>query len=105
MPSATIVTEKDVTVASATVPVRLDDPSTNPAPSGRYWVRVINPHATLRVFIGHSSTTGADKMNVTNCETVDPFNGVWEDSLGSAIGVYALSETGASIVVRVKQYA
>jgi len=105
MPSATTVLQRDVVVASATVPVRLDDPATNAAPAGRYWVRVVNPNTTLRVYIGHSSTVGTHLMNVTNCETVDPNNGVWEDSVGAAVPIYALTEGGTSITVRVKQYA
>lgn len=104
MPSATLVFEKDVQVAASGI-TRLDDPGTNPSPSGRYWVRVINPNPTYRVFIGHQNS-GLNVMNNTNCETVDPFNGVWEDSLGSTIPIYAMVETGApAIIVRVKQYA
>jgi hypothetical protein len=100
MTSATNVYERDIPVASATVPVRLDDPATNPAPANRYWVRVVNPHATKKIFIGHSSSM----MNVTNCEVIDPFNGVWEDSASPSIPIYALSEDGVSITVRIKQY-
>jgi hypothetical protein len=99
MAFATTVTETDVTVASATVPVRLD----SSVLSNRYWVRVINPHATLRIYVGHSPSNTL--TNVTQCETVDPFNGVWEDSIGPNVPIYAVSESGTSIIVRVKQYA
>ena len=100
MASATNVYERDIPVASATVPVRLDDPATNPAPATRYWVRVVNSHATKKVFIGHSSAM----TNVTNCEIVDPSNGVWEDRASPSIPIFALSEDGTSITVRIKQY-
>lgn len=97
MAVATIVTETDVTVASAVTPVRLD----SNVLTNRYWVRVVNPHATLKLYIGHTVGT----TNTTNCETVSPLSGVWEDSAGPNIPIYALSETGASITVRIKQYA
>jgi hypothetical protein len=99
MPSASTFTETDVVVASATVPVRLDV-----APlANRYWVRVVNPHATLRVFIGHDASNA--KTNVNVCESADPSFGVWEDSIGPTVPLYAVSEGGTSITVRVKQLA
>jgi hypothetical protein len=95
MASATTVTETDVTIGQS--PTRLDI-----APlANRYWVRVVNPHATLRVFIGHLQAT----TNNVNCETADPYNGVWEDSLGPNVQVWARSEDATSITVRIKQYA
>jgi hypothetical protein len=99
MAFATTVQENDISINSTTVPVRLDASTL----ASRYWVRVINPQASLRIFIGHTSGT----TNQTNCETVDPYNGVWEDSLGPNVEIWALAETGASlpVVVRVKQYA
>ena len=97
MPAAATVTESTVSVASATVAVRLDGtPLAN-----RFWVRVVNPNATLRLFIGHTSGTVAP----TNWETADPANGVWEGPVGVGVPIYACSETGATIAAKVIQYA
>jgi hypothetical protein len=93
---ATVVEETDVTL-SGTTPIRLD-PSPTP---NRFWVRVVNPSATLRVFIAH--TPG--NLNVTNCETADPVWGTWEDGIGPGVQVWARTENGSPITVRVKQYA
>lgn len=97
MPSAAVVTEVDVVLNGGANPVRLD----TSVLANRYWVRVINPHLTLRVFIGHTFAT----TNAVNCETADPFNGVWEDSVGPNVQIWAVGESGTSITVRLKQYA
>jgi hypothetical protein len=99
MPAASSVSETDVTIAASSTPTRLD---VTPL-AGRYWVRVVNPHATLRVFIGHDST--AAKTNGTVCESADPSFGVWEDSIGPTVPIYAVGEGNTSITVRVKQSA
>jgi anti-sigma factor RsiW len=92
-------TEVNVAVTSATVPTRLDS-----APlSNRKWIRVVNPSPSVRIFVGHSATAGVNAMNLTNCETAEPENGIWEDNIGPSIPVYALSSTGATVTVRVTQ--
>jgi hypothetical protein len=97
---STTVQENDVafTGGSAT-PVRMD-----PSPlTGRTRVRIINPHATLRLFVGHQAAT----TNATVCEPIDPFNGVWEDDVGVGINIFIIGESGypTNLSVRIKQYA
>ena len=97
MPAAATVTESTVSVASATVAVRLDGtPLAN-----RFWVRVVNPNATLRLYVGHTSGT----VDPSNWETADPASGVWEGPVGAAVHIYACSENGATIAAKVIQYA
>jgi hypothetical protein len=96
LPSALTVSESSVTVASSSVPVPLD-----PIPlAGRYWIRIVNPHQTLKIYIGHTSGS----TNTTTSLAIDPGT-IWEDTSDSTVPYFALSETGATITVRVKQYA
>ena len=98
MPSASTVTRANVTVNSVTSAVRLD-----PSPlAGRFWVRVVNPDPTYRLYIGYDSGT----VDGTSWETADPFNGVWEGPVAAGVALYAVMETGAvSISARVIQMA
>jgi hypothetical protein len=100
MASATTVQENDVLfTGGSTTPVRMDPTP----PGGRYWVRIVNPHATLRLFVGHSSGT----TNNTSCESIDPFNGVWEDNIGPGVNIFIIGEAGypTNLNIRIKQYA
>ena len=103
MPSAATVTRGNVTVNSVTVAKRLDEPATATAPlAGRFWVRVVNPDPTYRLYIGYDSGT----VDGTSWETADPFNGVWEGPVAAGVALYAVMETGAvSISARVIQMA
>jgi hypothetical protein len=76
----------------------------DPTPlAGRYWVRIVNPHPTLRLFVGHTSGT----TNNVTCESIDPSFGVWEDNIGPGVNVFVIGETNypTNLDVRVKQYA
>jgi hypothetical protein len=91
---ATVCAEKDITISGLT-PVRLD---TSPLAARRF-VRVINLSQTVRVFIGHTQAT-----TTTLAETSGKISGVWEDFISSGIQVWAVTENGSSVTVRLKEY-
>jgi hypothetical protein len=95
MPAANTVVETDVTTTVSASPQLL---LAAPGP-GRFWVEVVNPSSSHRLFVATSSAacTAAAKA-------ADPY-GVWDGPVGN-LPLYYLWETGATAApVRVIQYS
>jgi hypothetical protein len=72
-----------------------------PGISGRFWVEVVNPNPTHKLYVSTASGTCT-----TSAKAADPAGGVWENPLGQSSALYGLWESGATAVpVQIIQYA
>jgi hypothetical protein len=90
------ILETDI-LLSGTTPVRLDRVPL----AFRTTVTVVNPDQTNRVFIAHSQANATDAAEISG----GPTQNVWEDDVGTNVQIWAVSEGGASVVVRLKQWS
>jgi hypothetical protein len=97
MPVASVApTETTVTPTAGSVQTLLASPGT----ANRFWVEVVNPNTTHKLYIATSSAACT-----AQAKAADPNGGVWEGPLGTNVPLYCLWESGATAVaVRIVQY-
>ena len=79
------------------------DAGANTAPATRYKIRLINTHATDRLYVAFSQAVAVDTS--PNPEVIEADFGVWDAFIEAGVQVWVRPEAANSINVRVIQYA